>query len=510
MPIHHSNINFRKLIKDLAEMYNYPLPEVILTELVANSLDAKATIIKIYYDKTQQNLAVEDNGSGMDRRQFSQYHDFAAELKTRGSGIGFAGLGAKIAFNCALQVITETWSNSFKGASNWYLNEKGELIWDDSLEINKLKGPGTRVEIYFNGINRSPYEDEKEIERIVMRHFFPLFETGFLDFYENAGIYKKDIKFFVNDSEINKFSVEDFFGMKKVERFDLEHKDKKYGVGVFGITENDFPLGEESIGVGICIFGKVIKYDFLQQFLGDISSKILGFVEVPVLIKHLNTSKTDFIKGKHLHSEFQKYYEPMRQRFRDWLDGAGIKTTEAKRTEDVIKLEQEIKKIIREFSELDDIFSNIQKRQINIQRPNGEVKTQIQTGGEATFPEGEGEKGNGETPYLDTGNDKGKSLIEDSQQGNIKATPISRRKNVGLRISFCEEDKKTDLAWVEGNTIFINLAHKSYQRVSTKPHLKTLHHIFSIAICLDRKLKDDEIIPKDRKFADEFMNKWGG
>jgi len=86
MPIHHSNINFRKLIKDLAEMYNYPLPEVILTELVANSLDAKATIIKIYYDKTQQNLAVEDNGSGMDRRQFSQYHDFAAELKTRGSG----------------------------------------------------------------------------------------------------------------------------------------------------------------------------------------------------------------------------------------------------------------------------------------------------------------------------------------------------------------------------------------------------------------------------------------
>ncbi len=510
MPIHHSNINFRKLIKDLAEMYNYPLPEVILTELVANSLDAKATVINISYDEIQHKLAIEDNGSGMDRKQFSQYHDFAAELKTRGSGIGFAGLGAKIAFNCASRVMTETWSNSFRGASNWYLNEKGELIWDDSLEINKLKSPGTRVEIYFDGKNRIPYEDEKEIEHIVMRHFFPLFETSFLDFYENAGIYKKNIRVFVNHCEINKFSVEDFFGMQKVERFTLEHNGKKYGVGVFGITENDFSLGEESIGVGICIFGKVIKYDFLQQFLGDISSRILGFVEVPVLIKHLNTSKTDFIKGKHLYAEFKKYYEPVRQRFKDWLESAGIRTTEVKRTEDAIKLEQEIKKIIREFSELNDLFNNVKKRQINIQKPNGEVETQIQAGGEVTFPEGEGEKKNGETPYLDTGTDQGKSLIENTEQGDTRATPISRRKNVGLRISFCEEDKKTDLAWVEGNTIFINLAHKSYQKVSTKPQLKTLHHIFSIAICLDRKLKDDEIIPKDRKFADEFMNKWGG
>jgi len=338
MPIHHSNINFRKLIKDLAEMYNYPLPEVILTELVANSLDAKATVINISYDEIQHKLAIEDNGSGMDRKQFSQYHDFAAELKTRGSGIGFAGLGAKIAFNCASRVMTETWSNSFRGASNWYLNEKGELIWDDSLEINKLKSPGTRVEIYFDGKNRIPYEDEKEIEHIVMRHFFPLFETSFLDFYENAGIYKKNIRVFVNHCEINKFSVEDFFGMQKVERFTLEHNGKKYGVGVFGITENDFSLGEESIGVGICIFGKVIKYDFLQQFLGDISSRILGFVEVPVLIKHLNTSKTDFIKGKHLYAEFKKYYEPVRQRFKDWLESAGIRTTEVKRTEDAIKL----------------------------------------------------------------------------------------------------------------------------------------------------------------------------
>lgn len=96
MGLHYNSVNFRNLIKDLADMYTCPVPEVILTELVANSLDAKAKKIDVKYDSSEQLLIVEDNGEGMSKKQFEEYHDFAAGLKTRGSGIGFAGLGARI------------------------------------------------------------------------------------------------------------------------------------------------------------------------------------------------------------------------------------------------------------------------------------------------------------------------------------------------------------------------------------------------------------------------------
>jgi len=94
MTVHQSTVNFQNLIRDLAEMYPFGVAEAVVTELVANCLDAKAELISINYDGDTKVLVVEDNGEGMTKPQFAEYHDFAAGLKKRGSGIGFAGLGA--------------------------------------------------------------------------------------------------------------------------------------------------------------------------------------------------------------------------------------------------------------------------------------------------------------------------------------------------------------------------------------------------------------------------------
>jgi len=101
MAIHESSINFQNLIRDLAEMYPFDVTEIVVVELIANSLDAKASRILINFDHRRKVLVIEDNGTGMNRSQFDEYHDFAAGLKVRGTGIGFAGLGAKISFNIA-------------------------------------------------------------------------------------------------------------------------------------------------------------------------------------------------------------------------------------------------------------------------------------------------------------------------------------------------------------------------------------------------------------------------
>ena len=96
MSAHESNVNFRNLIRDLTEMYTYDVSEVVVTELVANALDAKATTLSIDYNSKFKILVISDDGVGMTSEQFKKYHDLAAGLKSRGTGIGFAGVGAKI------------------------------------------------------------------------------------------------------------------------------------------------------------------------------------------------------------------------------------------------------------------------------------------------------------------------------------------------------------------------------------------------------------------------------
>ena len=102
---HESTVNFRNLIRDLADMYPQEVDEVVVVELIANAPKAKR--ISIDYSRATNILTITDDGQGMDEAQ-AQYHDFAAGLKTRGSGIGFAGVGAKISFNVANRVVTET------------------------------------------------------------------------------------------------------------------------------------------------------------------------------------------------------------------------------------------------------------------------------------------------------------------------------------------------------------------------------------------------------------------
>ena len=206
----YSLVNFQNLIQDLVDMYPYNIFEVIITELVANSLDAKASDIIIAFNKDKNLLIVEDNGMGMTKRQFDQYHDFAAGLKTRGDGIGFAGLGAKISFSIASRVQTETHSPKFKGRSNWYLKSQKELVWEKFNELSQLKHEGTRVEVYFNIEKKqdiSLIAAGQNIHEILLKHFLPLFDIKFLDMYDTLGFYSKNLRFKINGTNIKPFDL---------------------------------------------------------------------------------------------------------------------------------------------------------------------------------------------------------------------------------------------------------------------------------------------------------------
>src|SRR5687768_13985671 len=90
-----TRVDLQHLLEDLRDAYPGSIEETILTEIMANALDSGATRITFECDPTQSTLITVDNGCGMQRRELARYHDIAASTKTRGQGIGFAGVGIK-------------------------------------------------------------------------------------------------------------------------------------------------------------------------------------------------------------------------------------------------------------------------------------------------------------------------------------------------------------------------------------------------------------------------------
>ena len=116
-----TRVNLRHLLEDIRDTYPFPVEEVILTELVPNALDSGASEIRLTVHAAQRTLTVSDNGQGMTPPQLDRYHDVAATTKERGTGIGFAGLGAKLALLAAEAVITETRAALSTNATRWRL-----------------------------------------------------------------------------------------------------------------------------------------------------------------------------------------------------------------------------------------------------------------------------------------------------------------------------------------------------------------------------------------------------
>lgn len=124
-----TRVDLLHLLEDLRDAYPGAIEETILTEIIANSLDSGATLIRLASDSTAASLTIIDNGSGMPRRDLRRYHDLAASSKARGQGIGFAGVGIKLALLACREVITETRRGKVHVATSWHLASRHRAPW---------------------------------------------------------------------------------------------------------------------------------------------------------------------------------------------------------------------------------------------------------------------------------------------------------------------------------------------------------------------------------------------
>lgn len=505
MALHESSINYQNLIHDLAEMYpDFEIDEIVVVELVANCLDAGATIISIDFDVQRKVLIVKDNGRGMNATEFQEYHNFAAGLKTRGVGIGFAGLGAKISFNIAGKVVTETRSKLFSGGSNWHMQSKKNLLWED-IQPTHLRSYGTRVEVCFRADTRPSYSSTQDMIKLLHRHYLPLIDLNFLDLYKRMGLYSSNLRFVVNGQVVRTSNLAADFALNKVKQFFPKRAGRMFGYGILGLSATEYPVAPDVCGVLLCTHGKVIKADLFNQFPASFGPRIFGLVEIPEFAKFLTTAKTDFIrKGKH--REFERLYNPIRQEFKAWLKDIGVELTEVISTDEARKLERELKKLVEELPELAEFFGFRSREKVFQQNGKGLVPTDIHDGTDKTFPVGKGSKGEG-PGAVDIGNGPGQALVQ-TQGGTERAKQISRVARRGPKITFIEAPARLDLAWVDGNNVAINSGHPAYTRARSNSVARTLHSLFAIASAVQRFLGSESEAP-DLMFIDRMMAAWG-
>jgi hypothetical protein len=269
-------------------MYTFRDEEVLVLEAVANALDAKADNIDIAFERSRGNYYVRfiNDAPGMSEQDFEDYHTLSLSSKSKGQGIGFAGVGAKIflASDDGSEIITATMNGDGLLASRMY--REGEKIeFDMSTKvglhailsentINLIKGTLYQVKLSEDGFIFL----RRDIERI-------------LRFWFNYAILSKMVTFHI-DGKVVLEERSDGLTKKK----NIMHRGQTIEC-IFTVSKNKIP--EEQRHIVYTVFGKRIKnefVDFAYQIQGDNSSRVCCLADVSILATELNSNKEDFDK----------------------------------------------------------------------------------------------------------------------------------------------------------------------------------------------------------------------
>jgi len=347
---HYSGIDYSHFLDDIRDMYPFSIDEAILVELVANSLDAKTGLIDIRVDPDQSTFELTDTGNGMDRKGFEAYHNFSTSFKRKGDGIGFAGLGAKLALKIADRIVSETRSKNFWGASEWKFQRKGKTahpVWYD-MDERTLVHSGTRVKVYLKSKAHSLLKPG-EVHRIMLSHYLPLLTLS--DFYESLRLYRR-LTILINGEVVNPPAT----APEKSKQLMLYSGKSRRPFALARFELFSMPLPETEQGIAISTFGKIIRRDFLRQYFKEMG-RITGVIEVPELVECLTTSKCDFRKEGSAGRRYYRFSKVAQREFRRWLEELQIvEQTDAVADKDVKRLERVVTRIVSGMPDLQHFY----------------------------------------------------------------------------------------------------------------------------------------------------------
>ncbi len=504
-----TRVNLRHLLEDIRDAYPFPPEEAIITELVANSLDSKASRIEFCVEPESRKLCIIDNGNGMTEKDLEDYHDIATTTKAKGKGIGFAGIGAKLALLYADEVITETKRNTVHRATKWKLKTDRSAIWDYTAPLNFVSsGSGTAVLIIFSD-SGSLLTDPEFVTRTIKKHFSPLLNQKFLDKILRY-VYREGVSFFINGQQIqpavDDTDVKDFWVY-------LRRRQNPIGFGFMKKSDSEYP--EEERGIAISTYGKVIKrgWDWLGISPRN-PAQITGIVELPAISEILTTNKADFLKDIRSLTKYYGYRKAILSSIEQILKELGEISGNREKPEKNLKpIEREIEKILQsmmnDFPEISVLFGRRQKAEpikATIDDPEGYPSGKIAEGSDVLTGT-EGGKGVGEGLEAGEGILPGEHIEPDIKGQVSGKTHEGRRKNVGLMLAFEENESRKEPGWLSENTLWINRAHPAYKR-AVRNDAEEYHIILSAAWTLSCYIKiEQENSPQN--FINRFLTDWG-
>jgi len=498
---HKSTTDYKHFLEDLAGMYPFSVEEAVLIETVANCLDAKAGVIKMSADKAALTFAISDDGKGMDRQEFENYHNFSMTFKEKGKGIGFAGLGAKLALSIADRIVTETGSAKRRRASIWKFTGR-EPEWEDAKPSGGGKA-GTVVRIHLKDSNSLLLDPEK-IRLRILKHYLPLFL--FADFYKLAGVYPAGITFVLNESVLLPPVVT---AEREIPRDFLFKGHRRRPFGIFRFTMAKDALPEEFQGIGISCFGKIInteQKDLFRQYPKN-PEKITGIIEVPDLVSCLTTSKTAFRKDGGLGRKYYDFHKIAQQQLIQWLEEIGQKEKRAAEEKDTTvakNLVRLVGQIIAGIPELHTLFGARHVTDVLKASPDGS-----ETGTAVREPPPEISIDD-DTEHREPASDRevnpagAKSLFDPgSGQAAIKRP---RSIKFGPTISFFGDEGRNEISWTEGiEKVIINTAHPAFKSAA-KNGMVNYHYVLAVGVALIRELPTDY----DKiTILNKYLTNWG-
>jgi hypothetical protein len=303
-----TRVDLLHLLEDLRDAYPGDIEETILSEIVANALDSHASSIRVLSDPSERTVVVVDDGSGMGRRELARYHDLAASSKTRGEGIGFAGVGIKLGLLVAEAVLTETRRGSTHVATRWRLASRHKAPWQWVPPPGWVGEWGTAVGLQLHNA-LSPLLDFGYVEHVLRLHYEPLFDPAVAEIL--APHYPRGVVFAVNGRTIEASPVPP--GRERAALVvRLPRKRKAAASG--HLDRSSLPLPEGRQGIAVSTLGKVIRRGWDWVGLAPTSPELVGgLIEAPGLAAALTLNKGDFVRSGRRGITYLAYRKAMQE-----------------------------------------------------------------------------------------------------------------------------------------------------------------------------------------------------
>lgn len=512
--MNETRVNLQHLLEDIRDSYTSPLEEIILTELVANALDSKATRIDFEVDTENKFIRCTDNGAGMKRGAIKNYHNIAASTKTRGSGIGFAGVGAKLSLLIAQQVVTESKGGyGSQCATTWQLTGPYRAPWKFIPFSGSIPNSrGTSVAIHFSD-SQSHLLKIGFVKESILKHFYPLMNQKIMrDLLKY--FYKKPIEFFINGQAI--LLPEN--GQDELLHWFYIRQGKSrapIGVGYLTKTQNQLNWLEKMLGKNsrltslrpglyISTFGKVIKGGW--EWLGILpknSEALAGIVEIPALAEILTTNKNDFLSDAASLKKYYKYRKAIQEAVLPILESLGEnREKSAQEPEKIIKplnktIDQALNNLVGDFPELESLMGS------KFKSAAGKADKK-QADAELRADEDHQNKQQPDDKPDESINKNNETPPKGNEQIDAKKSIKARQTGIQIVLGEINDTPSQTLGRIIDNTLTINTKHPAWQKAKSFG-FQEYHILLTVAVILSEFL---EMRKSPQEFINRFLAAW--